>query len=255
MTPETPASAGSSSSSPRAWSRGRWIILVLLVFLVHLGLIFAFGNYKEPPPRIARPAEAFNLIDIPDDSLALTDPTLFALPNIDDAASRAWLKTPEIAFAPYRWTEPPRLLPLRPAELGNAGGWFVSTNAFARVRFAEKPAPESSLAGSFAPITPSATNSTFRITGALAQRAWLNAPALLSWTNIDLLTNTVVQALVQPDGSVFSATLLVPPGPGTNEQHAAEYALALIRNAQFATIREPGMMMGNLIFEWHVLPP
>jgi hypothetical protein len=230
--------------------------LVLLVFVMHIGFILVFGNRQPVQPRLARPVTVVSLAQSESELIALNDPTLFALPSRHGVAGQAWLKTPVIAFSPFRWTEAPRLLPLQPDHLGHAFSRFMQTNRFTRLVFDSKPEPAALLPVSLELPEPRPTNSTFRITGALAGRRWLDAPALPSWNGADLLTNTVVQALVNPDGQVFSATLLVPVGTGTNDQNAANYALQIVRGARFAPDRSATRpTLGTLIFEWHTEPP
>lgn len=258
MNPDASGLSGGAATGEvsGAWSRSRWWIVVLLVFAAHLGFVSAFGDRKPVQPRRALPVTVLNLTQSESEWLALNDPTLFALPTPRGAAGQVWSRTPVVTNVPYRWAEPPRLLELRTEDLGNAFGRFMQTNAFANLMFAAKPEPEAFLGSSRDTANSLATNSVVRLTGELVHRRWLNPPVLPVWTSTDLLTNTVVQALVQPDGSVFSVTLLVPPGPGTNEQSAAEYALALARGARFSPARDTnGMALGNLIFNWHTAPP
>jgi hypothetical protein len=257
MNPEAsglPTNAAIDSSN--TWTRTRWWTLVLLVFAAQIGLILVFGDRQSVKPGLASPVTVINLAQSENELLALDDPTLFALPNLHGVAGQAWLKTPVIAFSPFRWTEAPRLLPLQPDQLGHAFGRFMQTNSFSRLVFETKPAPTVFLPASLQLAESPATNSTLRITGELAGRRWLNPPALRSWSGTDLLTNTVVQALVNPDGQVFSATLLVPVASGTNDQNAADYALQIVRGARFAPARSAARLtLGTLIFEWHTEPP
>lgn len=249
-------SVAATDDSSSTWTRQRWWTLVLLVFAAHIGFILAFGDRQPVPPRPGSPVTVLNLAHSESELLALNDPTMFALPSLHGVAGQAWLKTPVIAFNPFRWTEAPRLLPLQPDHLGHAFGRFMQTNSFARLVFESKPEPAALLLVSLELTDPPPTNSALRINGELANRRWLNPPALRSWSGTDLLTNTVVQALVNPDGNVFSATLLVPVGTGTNDQNAAEYALQIVRGARFAPDRSIARpTLGTLIFEWHTKPP
>ena len=258
MNPEASGSpsVAANGESSNTWTRKRWWTLVLLVFAAHLGFIFAFGDRQPVQSRLASPVTMLSLAQSESELLALNDPALFALPSLHGVAGQAWLKTPVIAFSPFRWTEAPRLLPLQPDHLGHAFGRFLQTNSFTRLVFESKPEPAAILPVSLELTSPPPTNSTLRITGALAGRRWLNPPALRSWSGTDLLTNTVVQALVNPDGNVFSATLLVPVGSsGTNDQNAAEYALQIVRGARFEPARAAARpVLGTLIFEWHTEP-
>lgn len=258
MNPEVSGlpSVAATDETSNTWTRKRWWTLVLLVFAAQVGFILAFGDRQPIQRRPVSPVTVLSLAQSESELLALNDPALFALPSLHGVAGQAWLKTPVIAFSPFRWTEAPRLLPLQPDHLGHAFGRFMQTNSFTRLVFESKPEPAALLPVSLALTDPPLTNSTLRLTGDLANRRWLNPPALRSWSGTDLLTNTVVQALVNPDGHVFSATLLVPVGTGTNDQNAAEYALQIVRGARFAPDRSAARpMLGTLIFEWHTEPP
>ena len=101
----------------------------------------------------------------------------------------------------------------------------------------------------------------FVIEGNLASRALLSIPRLPSWTNTDLLTNTVVQMLVDARGYPLSMLLLGQSG-FTN---ADGYALKLSRAMRFEPLKTgtvsdhhtpaPPLSLGNVIFEWQTVPP
>jgi len=68
----------------------------------------------------------------------------------------------------------------------------------------------------------------------------------------DLLTNTVVQVLVDADGNVVSPALL-PPGSG--DSRADQRALEVARTARFQPLRgsSPALTVGVLVFEWRTV--
>jgi TonB family protein len=185
--------------------------------------------------------------------LLLNDPTLFALPHQHGFAGASWLRQPQVQFAPFRWSEPLRLLKLPAAQLGAAFVHYAQTN----------PPPQLVLQSLATPVTATETDpsptavrqrSSVRVGGDLAQRRWLNAPAVLrSWPAADVLTNSVVQVSFDADGQIFRASLL-PPGSGSRA--ADQSALDVARGARFApTARHSGAMtMGTMIFEWHAVP-
>lgn len=108
--------------------------------------------------------------------------------------------------------------------------------------------------------------SSLRIEGGLAGRRLLTALDLPAWparTNsaaeLDMLTNSVIQAVVDSEGKPVSVTLLIPSGSGL--QAADEYALAQARNFRFEPLPQAdgqsdaphslaGLTWGTLIFEW-----
>lgn len=240
-------------TEPPAWSPARRWLLILLVFLAHIGLIFALSDRKPFTPRRPAPAPVLKLANAENELLALNDPTLFALPHRRSFAGAAWLKSPELKFAPARVTEPLRLLPLPVEALGAAFTQFMQTNAFAVLAFETKPAPEVSVPVALEIGAPAPTNSSLRIVGKLASRRLLNPPELKSYTAADLLTNTVAQVWVNADGQVFSATLLT----SSTLPEADQEALKIARTARFEPVRQTptALTLGLLIFEWRNQSP
>ena len=79
---------------------------------------------------------------------------------------------------------------------------------------------------------------------------------LPGWTNAHLLSSTVVQVLVNPQGRVLSATL-EPPGSGLPA--ADQVALRLVRQARFVSpagqpMRSP-LHWGRVEVVWHTVAP
>jgi hypothetical protein len=197
--------------------------------------------------------------------LALYDPTLFALPHPQGFSGSAWLNDKGQTLTNFDWSEPTNWLAISTNNLGADFHRFVITNRLELSRAQLVPQP----ALSFPMATPMVVppqKSTLRIEGGLASRRLLSPIELPSWparTNSaaepDILTNTVVQAVVDQDGKPISITLLVPSGSGL--QAADDYALATARTARFESITRNGLQQqqsdsvenlawGALIFEW-----
>lgn len=245
------------------WSPARRWSSIALLFVAQMGLIFALGNRKPATPRPPAPALVVSLAPAWNELLALNDPTLFALPQRRGFAGAAWLKIPNVEFQPFRWTEPPRLLPLRIEELGVAFAQFIQTNVFVSPALETKPAPELPPPVALETGLAPPTHSTLRVAGDLANRRLLNPPELASWAAADLLTNTVVQVLVNADGNVFSPTLLSRSFDPKGDQRALKVAgeadqraLDVAREARFEAGNGalPALTLGVLIFEWHTEP-
>ena len=106
-----------------------------------------------------------------------------------------------------------------------------------------------------APLPP---DPPLRIEGDLATRPLLAPLALKSWAHAELLSNSVVQAMVDADGFTFSPVLLT----GCGLEEADLYALKLASGARFrpaprlpGTGHDPGgLTWGKLIFQWQTLP-
>ena len=243
---------------PRAWPRRRWGFTVLAVFAGQLGLIFWLSDRAPvralpaaggPALRLAGPGSA--------ELLALEDPTLFALPHRQGFAGQAWLIPTWTTNRSYLFPDEPTWLQLEPLELGAAFNQFVATNRpDALLVFAP---PEPALAfPELAPGPAAPTSSVLRITGSLAERAILTPVVLSSQTNSDLLTNSVVQMVVDSEGKPVSLTLL----SGSGSPNADRQALEQARAARFNSVERglkpgataQGLAWGQLIFEWNTLP-
>jgi len=251
--------------SPAPWPRHRWWLLIALVFAAHVGLIFALGERHPIVPRVPGPAPELRLAIGSSELLALHDPTLFALPHPKGFAAAAWRQISQAGFPPFRWAEPPRWLALPVEQLGDTLLRFVQTNTFTRIEFETLPAPDLALPAVRLEIAP-ATPSVARVAGGLAQRRWLNPVELPSWPSADLLTNSLVQVLVDAAGNVVSHTLLRPDSGSkdADQQRADQRALELAKAARFAPLPQSGsasrnplgqLTRGTLIFEWHTVPP
>ncbi len=258
--------------APRPWSHRRWWTLVALVFAAHLALIFILGKRKPVTPRSPAFAPTLSLafhsnelfalsVKDPtllrlaatsDELLALSDPTLFALPQRRGFAGGTRLQPPDEAF---RWTEPARMLELPVDKLGTTFAQVVHASVRPPFEFEIKPAPDVSpvVRPDFQP--PVSQRSTLKLADGLAQRRLLNPPALPSWPAADLLTNNVAQVLVDADGQVISAKLVFTP-PGSGSAAADHWALTAARNARFDPQRAGAekLALGLMIFEWHTVP-
>jgi TonB family protein len=246
--------AGPTVPAERSWPWHRWALFIGLVFAAHVGFLFAFGGRQRVTPRAIVNAPMLQFTTYRSEREQLDDPTLFAMPHLDGFAGAAWMRPPRIEFAPFRWTEPPRLLPLSGAELGATFLQRQRTNHLARLELDPLPPPaltQPKLAGL---NRTSTRQSTPNVGGALAQRHWLNAPTdLPPQPAPDLLTNSVVQVWVEPDGQILSAALLLP---GSGSKAADQLALKIARTAQFAPLRATATnsTFGMLIFEWQTIP-
>jgi TonB family protein len=230
------------------WSRNRWLALILIAFAAHVGFILAFGERKPAAPRTTANVPALQLANESDELLALNDPTLFALPHQRDFASAAWLKMLDLKPPSFRWTEPPRWLPLSADGLGAAFGRLMQTNFFASHQLDVKPVL--TLSTPMPPVEPMlAQNSTMQIEGDLAQRQLPMPITLMNWPFADVLSPCVVQALVDAKGNVVSTVLL----KSSDYKDADDKALAIARSLRFKP--SPSLTIGRIIFNWHTVPP
>ena len=247
-------SADTLSPQDEPWSAMRWIVAVTLVFGLHIGLIYALGSRK---PIELRPVKNAPVMQIPaslNEFQQLDDPTLFALPHPRGFAAATWLRLPQIAFTPFRWTEPPRLLALPVQQLGETFLRFANTNPPPRLEIHPLASVQFTKIEPEEAIADAPRESRLRVSSGLAERRILNAPMNLpAWPSTDPLTNTLVRVLVDARGNVFSPVL---QRPGSGSKEADQYALKLARDARFASGQKNGdtLAKGLLIFEWQTLP-
>jgi TonB family protein len=247
-----------------AWPWRRWFYCVGLVFLTQVVVIFFLAERPSPPspgPQFRTriklavdPASEQPLAGLP----ALSDPTLFALPNLHGFSGAAWLTFPPLEQHFTDWSEPPHWLELDPARLGKDFLASVGTNIAAPLLVADKPLP--SLPGPNPVLTngPATLRSEIRIEGDLARRALLRPAVLPSWAHSDILTNTVVQLLVDANGDPQLRTLLSSCG----HSEADQFALKLAASARFQPLPNEGgreapsssVTWGKMIFQWHTIP-
>ena len=248
----------SASVQPCAWPLRRWGLTVVAVFAGQLGLIFWLSDRT---PIHARPAAGGPMLRLAERSsnevLKLEDPTLFALPHRQGFAGQAWLTPTWTTNRSYSCPDEPTWLQLDSSELGAAFNRFVATNRLdALLVFAP---PEPALAfPEFAPGAVAPRSSVLKIAGDLAERKLLSPVVLSSWPHPDLLTNSVVQLVADPEGRPVSLTLLSSSGSPKADQQA----LDLARNARFNPVEHgpkagasaQGLSWGQLVFEWNTLP-
>lgn len=230
----------------KSWSLSRWALIIALVLAAHVALIFTFGSKKQLVPRPVTNVPQIHLADAHDELVALTDPTLFALPHAIEFDAFAGLHLNTFVRQTFRWTEPPPFLPISPATLGANFAGYMQTNRFSFAALNFKPEPQVTLPfEKMESALPQA--STLQLSGEITQRRMLNQIEVQSWPYNDVIKPSRVQVLVDENGNVVSDVLL-----GSSEYADADQkALELARKARFAP--EPGLMFGEMIFNWHTV--
>jgi hypothetical protein len=250
--------------SPQAGSaavrRVKWWGIVGLVFAGQLGAIFWLGQ-KGPGLAATRISEV-NLRWIqpaPEPLSSLLDPTLFALPHRQSFSGPAWMTAISLATNTFSWSEDPRYLDYFQTRVDTTLNDLPLTNRFSLVEAIASADVEPRL-----PQIPSSKppreQSTWQLAGDLARRRLLTPLQLTSQSSDDLLTNTVVQLVVDARGWPFSEALL----QSSNSKDADQQALALAATARFEPLRGggsrpsqrplDGLTWGELIFDWHTVP-
>jgi TonB family protein len=248
--------------APRQWPRRRWWIVVAFVFVVQLGLIFGLSDRRVTLPRrpglvpalhVARGAAA--------DVLALSDPTLFALPHRQGFSGLAWLSIPQPPTSSFDWPEDPRWLQLSVQRLGAAFGRAVEpADPLISLVSLTRPEPALTMAGAGPPPTAQA-GSRLLLEDGLATRRLITPLELPPERHTDLLTASVVQVVVDSEGRPVSVPVLLS---GSGSTDADNDALRFARTARFNSITsaEAGkfanplahLTWGRMIFEWQTLP-
>jgi hypothetical protein len=247
---------------PVRWTRRRWFFTILWVFAVQAGLSFALGRRSQPPPERPRFVTG---IQLPVDEQQIEkvmlaheqdDPLLLALPNLRGFSGPAWLYFAPLDYSPAESPEPLRSLELSMDELGSGFTRFVETNRISPLLVANKPMPpliryEPRFSNETLPA-----ESSMQLQGELSGRALAVPIRPRSWAHSELLSNSVVQVAVDPDGMTFSPVLLSESGWREADLHA----LQLARDARFEPLprearvgAKAGFIWGRLVFRWHTV--
>lgn len=250
---------------PVRWSRRRWLYTGAAIFLIQVGLVLYLGQRPQRLPE--RPLFRTRITLAVNDATArelntrvqLQDPALLALPSLQGFSGPAWLRFAPLDYQPAEWFEPVQWLSLDTNTLGATFSRFVESSRIIPTPSADRPLPPLLRYEPNYPNDPVATESRLRLEGDLAGRALLTPIALKSWAHSEMLSNTVVEAMVDPDGFTLSAVVVGESGL----READLYALQMASDARYRplprarrTTGRPGtpLMWGQLRFEWHTLP-
>ena len=247
-----------SAQAKRRWPI-RWSATVLLMFAAQLALVVWLGQ-KEM--RLPVPVTSGPVLQLAGQNsrefLALADPTLFALPHREGFSGHAWLSVTNREIRPFAWTEAPEFLEWHPDQLTKALAAPADSRGFERAAQSSDFAPELLL------TVPNErqsfpARSTFVQTGGLEGRPVKTVLQLPSWPHAEVLSNSVVQLVVDAEGTALSAVLI---GAGCGLKQADDYAVRQAAAVRFAPLaRNPddtsplaGLAWGELVFYWHTLP-
>jgi len=198
--------------------------------------------------------------DASSELIALTDPTLFALPHQLGFSGPAWMRIPTLPSRSFALTEEPSWLALPIEPPGNISAVFPDTNQTERptalALFEPEPtASEPVFALSFR------QKSEFHLGEGLEKRRLKAIPKLPAWPHSEILTNTVVKLFINGDGVPVSTPVLLTQ---SGLKAADDFALAQASAARFEPIINEGpnrssnplanATWGTMIFEWHTLP-
>ena len=251
----------SAPVEPRPWPRRRWWIFVVLVLGTQIGLIFWLSEKNVPPPRQVRSAPSLSVAGAAAaDLVALSDPTLFALPHRQGFSGLAWLKIPQPPFRSFDWPLNPRWLELSVRQLGATFDRTVESDGYNPPASPARPEPEFTIAAP-PPLPTVPAPSTLRLEGGLSGRRLLPPLDLPPMRHTDLLADSVVQIVVNPEGRLVTVPVLLSSS-GSKEADAR--ALRIAGTARFDPIIGGGpgpaanptaqLAWGSMVFQWLTLP-
>jgi hypothetical protein len=251
----------SLSADPPLWTWRRWFLLIAATLCVQVGLIFSLGDKSPPRSRLPSPAPRLSLMeDASSELIALTDPTLFALPHQLGFSGPAWMRIPSVPSRSFEWTEEPSWLALPIDQPGNFSAPYPDNNQTelltALALFEPEPtAPDPVFALSFR------QKSEFHLGEGLEKRRLKTIPKLPAWPHSEILTNTIVKLFINGDGVPVSTPVLLSL---SGLKAADDFALAQASAARFEPIINEGpnrstnplanSTWGTMIFEWQTLP-
>jgi hypothetical protein len=251
------------SLEPVRWTRRRWVGTIAAIFALQASLVFALGRRAQAPPVRPVFGTAIHLAVDEESSRRLTelpgldDPLLLAQPHLRGFSGPAWLKFSTLEYQPSESPEQASWLELPPAALGSSFIHFVQTNRISPLIVADKPLPPLIRYEPRFPNEIIRAESSLQLQGELSGRALAAPLPLRSWVHSEMLSNSVVQVAVDPDGMTFSPVLLAESGLA----EADALALRLAADARFqplskearAGIKGTGFVWGRMIFRWHAV--
>jgi hypothetical protein len=248
----------------RTWSPLKWAVVVTTILALQTGFFFWF---TRPPGLTARTRPATLSIRLPDgqpaDLLGYINPSVLVRVNSRGFSGQAWLQIPPVAYNPVESNPPPFLLQLQADHLGDAVTQALTNSLSQPFEVAARPAPRFDNYSPSPLVVP--TESTLSIEGELAGRPLLARPVLKLQPADTILTNTVVDVVVDGEGRVFAPPVLDPassPRPAESAGADAD-ALTATANLLFQPLpRVPGrsrlaapiLTPGRVVFHWQTIP-
>jgi TonB family protein len=235
------------------WDRRKWIFIVSGIFVMQLALIL-LGSRKTIANRVIRTADTeIQLSWVPPDEqlaewLHIQDPLLFAAPSWNGLSGSAWMrKDPWIVPQNDELSRPVFLL----ADEIPKPALIAEENVVARPNVLLPPNTPSE------PVTKRRLDQPHSRLLMEGFSGWTLArePVLPVQYFNDVVGKSVVETIVESDGTVLSATIL----DGSGSKKADSDALAFARNARFLpsgnqpATAAPARTIGKLIFDWYAL--
>jgi TonB family protein len=230
------------------WPRQKWLAIIFFIFAVQIGLMI-WASQKQLRERSIYPSEPKVVFSTPGQMnrqwLELENPFLFAGASWNGFSGEAWLRKPN-------WTVPSPKMKSNPSFLQLAEGRKITSRADAGQSFAfaraRRPGAELPMPGIDRPARKQ--TSELELTGFKARQLAAPLPVPVQFHS-DVLSSSVVEAMIDRDGLVISARLIDNSGSAKADAEA----LALARRARFTPSKtmENVPEVGKLIFEWFTL--
>jgi TonB family protein len=247
------------------WSHYKLTAVTFLVLAVQFGLIFWLVRYpaKTRPPATTKAdwPTVFLSADRTAELPGINNPTLFVLANRQSFSGPAWMNVVSRNYPVPEWSEPPRPLALPVDRLGTSLDNLVKAVVPKPFELPPRRETQPDNPPILSPLNWLSAQSSAKFEGDLATRPLLSPLNPGSWPSADLLSNSVVQLAVDPDGRVFSAALLKSCGL----KDADASAVTLAKSARFKPLpasdlggRDASQLnldWGRLIVRWHTMPP
>jgi hypothetical protein len=237
------------------WTRGRFLGVAGVLFVLQAGLIFLCGDRSQPQPPLSPRSVRFRDLgaSVSEDQLMrqyfVGNPAVFPLPNPHGFSGRAWLDQKPLEYQSESPLEPPDWLKLDTDRLANNIPLLPPGFQPVLLDLAEQQARHHEPLPHFLAPEMIATQSVFRLEGGLNNRFLGAPPALKSWPSPLLLTNSAVQIAVSPAGEVVVARLDARSG----WDDADADALAKARALRFRPAPSAGTRWGEAVFQWQTI--
>ena len=239
------------SSAPGRWNafirRVGWITIL---FLVQIVFIVWLSEGSKAPVRKPPPAPSLSIVSPQSaEIVALSDPTLFALPHYRAFSGTAWLRPRTIPAPAFEWKDEPRWFEPASSDFlptPNSRTADIDVSELVKTVLPPPPKPVVSVPPQFA------EKSNLKIFG--LARGLISTPSLPSWSTTNRLTNTVVRLMVDAKGITRSQTLLVRSGLPDADRFALDasrnFQFAPMANAASSTNSAANLRWGEAVFRW-----
>jgi hypothetical protein len=240
-----------------SWTSGAFLAVAGVLFALQAGLILLFGERSRPLPPPPAPSTRFGALGAPVDGPELlrlffvSDPAVFPLPNPQGFSGRAWLNQRPPAYQSEGQLEPPCWLSLDTTGLGTNFPAPPMGDAAIPPELAQQQILRTEPLPVFLAPEIVSTQSVFRLEGEL-EGSLLGLPLQLrAWPSPQLLSNSVVQIAVDPEGAVLAARLECRSGSADADAEA----VALARALRFTPWPAARTRWGQAVFQWQTTEP